>query len=78
MSVYKGDPNNKESLFEWLEKCENLAKKRKESKNKLIESVIEDLKDNIFDSSDYIFDLCREALIKRTQKELKEILNGNN
>ena len=49
------------------------AQKAKENKTKLIETIIEDLENNLYDSRYYIFDLCREALSRRTQKELKEI-----
>ena len=49
------------------------AQKAKENKNELIETIIEDLENNLYDSRYYIFDLCREALSRRTQKELKEI-----
>lgn len=49
------------------------AQKAKENKNELIETIIEDLENNFYDSRYYIFDLCREALSTRTQKELKQI-----
>lgn len=42
-------------------------------KEDLIEQIIDDLKDNMFESEDYIFDLVREALDTRTVEELKEI-----
>lgn len=41
-------------------------------KEDLIEQIVDDLKNNMFDSEDYIFDLVREALRTRTVKELKE------
>ena len=41
-------------------------------KTKLINAIIEDLKDNIFESEDYIFALVREALERRTIEELKQ------
>lgn len=47
--------------------------KAMENKTALVENIIDDLKFNMYDSYDYIFDLCREALMKRTQAELKEI-----
>jgi hypothetical protein len=54
-------------------KFKERAKKAQENKNALIETIIDDLENNLYDSRYYIFDLCREALSKRTQKELKEI-----
>lgn len=42
-------------------------------KKEIIEGIIEDLKENIYDSQEYIFDLCRESLNNRTKKELKQI-----
>ena len=42
-------------------------------KEDLIEQIVDDLKNNMFESEDYIFDLVREALRTRTVKELKEI-----
>jgi len=44
-------------------------------KEDLVERIIDNLKANIYDSQEYIWDLCREALMKRTNKDLKEI-NG--
>lgn len=44
-----------------------------DKKRELVNSIIYGLKDNIFESEDYIFDLCREALYSRTIRELKEI-----
>jgi hypothetical protein len=49
------------------------AQKAKENKEKLIESIIDDLWENIYDSQDYIKDLVRESLSRRTQKDLKQI-----
>jgi hypothetical protein len=42
-------------------------------KEELINQIIEDLKQNFYESQEYIFDLVKEALIKRSIKELKEI-----
>jgi hypothetical protein len=42
-------------------------------KEDLIEQIVDDLKENLFESEEYIFDLVREALRTRTIKELKEI-----
>ena len=54
-----------------------LASKEKslssEKQEELIEKIIENLWDNIYESRHYVKDLCREALNRRTQKELKEI-----
>ena len=43
------------------------------NKETLIEQIVDNLKSNIYDSEEYIFDLVREALRTRTVKELKEI-----
>jgi len=41
-------------------------------KEKLVDEIIEDLKENIYDSHEHIFQLCREALMLRTIRDLKE------
>jgi len=53
-----------------------IAEKRKENKSKLILDVVHDLMENQYDSQQYIKDLLIEALSKRNQKELKQILYG--
>lgn len=50
----------------------NIMSVKAAKKKDLVEMIIEDLKENICDSQEYIFDLCREALMKRTKKELIE------
>ena len=47
--------------------------KRIERKNKIVEDIIDNLKENLYDSQEYIFDLVRESLLKKTNKELLEI-----
>ena len=42
-------------------------------KEKLVEEIIQDLKDNLYESQDYIFMLVRETLMQRTIRDLKEI-----
>lgn len=42
-------------------------------KEKLVEEIIQDLKDNLYESQDYIFMLVREALMQRTIQDLKQI-----
>ena len=42
-------------------------------KSTIIDGIIEDLKENMFESEEYIFDLVREALETRTKEELKQI-----
>ncbi len=42
-------------------------------KEKLIENIVDDLENNMYESKEYIFDLVREALSTRTIEELKEI-----
>jgi hypothetical protein len=43
------------------------------TKKELVNQIIEDLKENLYDSQDYIFMLVREALMQRTIQDLKEI-----
>lgn len=52
-------------------------RKRQENKNKLLLEVMHQLFNSNSDWDEFIKDLCMEALSKRTQKELKAILNGN-
>jgi hypothetical protein len=40
-------------------------------KEELVNQIIEDLKENLYDSQYYIFQLVRETLMQRTIKELK-------
>lgn len=54
-------------------KWKQRAKKAQENKEKLVDSIVEDLWNNIYDSQEYIKDLVKESLLRRTQKELKEI-----
>jgi hypothetical protein len=42
-------------------------------KEELVEEIIQDLKENLYESQDYIFMLVREALMQRTIRDLKEI-----
>lgn len=63
---------NSEDYIAWEEK----RQKRIAKKQALIEKVIEDLKYNLYDSEEYIFALCHEALQTRTNKELNELI-GN-
>ena len=52
-------------------------KKVKISKrSQLILAIIDDLKNNEYESRQYIYDLVGEALNTRTIKELKQILYG--
>lgn len=57
-----------------LAKTLYLSAKRKENKQKLINDIISNFKDNIFEHEEVIFDLVEEALKTRTQKDLKEWL----
>jgi len=63
---------NKEDYIAWEEK----RQRRKAKKQRLIEKVIEDLKNYQYDDNDFIFQLCHEALQTRTNKELYELI-GN-
>jgi hypothetical protein len=42
-------------------------------KEQLVNLIIDDLKANLYESQEYIFDLVKEALMQRTIKQLKEI-----
>jgi polyhydroxyalkanoate synthesis regulator phasin len=48
-----------------------------EKKDKLIDSLIEDLQCNEFESKEYIYDLVREALRNRTLTYLKVMVGDN-
>ena len=56
-----------------FEILEEKREKRRKKKEVLVERTIDNLKANIYDSDEYIWDLCREALMTRTNKDLKEI-----
>ena len=43
------------------------------AKEKLVQEILEDLKENFYESQEYIFDLVREALMQRTIQDLKQI-----
>lgn len=51
-----------------------ITEKRRANKEKLVNNCVDMLWDNQYEYSDFIKDLLKEALNKRTQKELKEIL----
>jgi len=56
-----------------------LKKKKKvkiSKRSQLILAIIDDLKNNEYESRQYIYDLVGEALNTRTIKELKQILYG--
>lgn len=42
-------------------------------KEDLVNEIIEDLKENFYESQEYIFMLVKEALMLRTIRDLKEI-----
>lgn len=69
MSKFIGNTND---YIAWEAK----RQKRIAKKQALIEKVIEDLKCNQYDSEEFIFALCHEALQTRTNKELLELI-GN-
>jgi hypothetical protein len=56
-----------------FQELEIKKQKRIDKKNRIVESIIDDLKNNIYDSEDYIFNLVRESLLRRTNKELLQI-----
>jgi len=81
MAIYGDNKHNykteaKQRRREKAEFYTKRAKKAKENKNILIDDVVNDLMENSFDYHDFIKDLMKEALSKRTQKELKAILYG--
>lgn len=67
MTKFIGNTND---YIAWEEK----RQRRIAKKQALIEKVIDDLKDNQYDSQEYIFALCHEALQSRTNKELNELI----
>jgi hypothetical protein len=42
-------------------------------KEELVDAIIDDLRANLYDSQEYIFELVKEALMQRTIEDLKEI-----
>lgn len=68
MSKFIGNTND---YAAWEEK----RQKRIAKKQKLIQNAITNLEENLFDSQNFIFSLVEEALQKRTNKELLEIVN---
>jgi len=81
MAIYGDNKHNykteaKQRRREKAEFYTKRAKKAKENKNILIDDVVNDLMENSFDYHDFIKDLMKEALSKRTQTELKAILYG--
>lgn len=48
-----------------------------EKKDSLIDVLIDDLKENEYDSKAYIYSLVREALRTRTLTDLKDMVNDN-
>lgn len=52
------------------------AKIQRENKEKLVNKLLDDMFSDLCNYGDYMKELCREALYKRTQKELKQILYG--
>jgi len=71
MTNYKGDVNNKEALFKWLEKCENLKRKRKENKQKLLDEVVEQIMSDMYNYKQVIQECLYESFNKCPQHELK-------
>ena len=58
-----------------FEELEIKRQKRIDKKNKIVEDIIDALKDDLLmtDCQEYIWNLCRESLLKRTNKELLQI-----
>lgn len=45
------------------------------TKEELVQKVLNDLKENIHDSEDFLFDCARESLSRWTKKQLEKYLN---
>ena len=71
MSKFVG---NTKELLRWLEEKELKKEKRIAKKQQIINNVVNMLEDDICSYEEFIFDLVKEALQKRTNKELLEIL----
>lgn len=79
MAIYGDNKHNykTEAKQKRREKAEFYLKRAevaKNNKNILITDVVNNLMENSFDYHDFIKDLMKEALSKRTQTELKAIL----
>lgn len=55
----------------------NKLSKRQENKQRLISDLKSQMRDDQYAWQDFIWDLIDEALQKRTQKELKQLLYGD-
>ena len=64
----------KEFIKAKLDKTLRISAKRKENKEKLIEDILDMFQGDICNYEEVMLDLCKEALQKRTQKQLKEWL----
>jgi len=64
----------KEFIKAKLNKTLRISAKRKENKKKLIENILDMFSQNMYSYEGCVLDLCKEALQKRTQKQLKEWL----
>jgi len=42
------------------------------TKQEMIEEILNDIRENEYDSRDLLYDLARQSLEKRTKKDLKE------
>jgi|LakMenE01Jun11ns_1017448.scaffolds.fasta_scaffold9956898_4 hypothetical protein len=73
MAIY-GDGKHDKGVITTLKR--NMKEKSKQEINKeiLIGKVLRMLRENIYEYEDFIFDLVKESLKTRTQKELKELL----
>ena len=72
MAIYNDDKHNfgMEGSFN---KKSNKGNKAKENKQRLVNEIIDNLWENLYESEEYIKDLVEESLMRRTQKDLKEI-----
>jgi len=59
-----------------MSKTKKKKKVKISKRSQLILAIIDDLKNNEYESRQYIYDLVGEALNTRTIKELKQILYG--
>ena len=70
---YKTEVNKEEEKMNFIQ---IELKKLKENKNKLIQQLIREFRDDVYNWENYIMDLCEEALSKEHKKNLKTILYG--
>ena len=66
--------NDVEAMNKYYITLEEKRMKRREVKRKLIEQVVDMLQGDVYNYEEFTYDLVREALWRRTNKEMKEML----